>query len=96
SWEMLSAELHRDAPMGKLRLYLAEAGSGQDCWDADLRQPLAIVVGGEAEGAGTEAHRLADASLCIPMHGGSESLNAGVAGSIMMFEVVRQRSSFSH
>ena len=47
--------------------------------------------GGEAEGATEEAHSLAEMSVSIPMPGKAESLNAGVAGAVLMFEVVRQR-----
>ncbi len=75
-----------------LRVYLAEAG-GQSCWEADLRQPLALVIGGEAEGASETARKLAQQSLGIPMLGNTESLNAAVAGSLLMFEVVRQRQA---
>lgn len=75
-----------------LRVFLAESGQGLACWQADLRQPIALVIGGEAEGASTPARRLADASLTIPMPGPSESLNAAAAAAILMFEVVRQRS----
>jgi len=64
---------------------------GSSCWQTDLRQPLALIIGGEAEGASDEARRLASQKICIPMQGNVESLNAGVAGSVLMFEVVRQR-----
>jgi len=74
-----------------LQIYLADM-EGQSCWASDLRQPLALIVGGEAEGASAEARRLATQKICIPMTGNVESLNAGVAGSVLMFEVVRQRS----
>lgn len=75
-----------------LRIYLSEAEGGTPCWQADLRQPLMLVVGGEAEGAGAEALQRVDEKLSIPMPGKFESLNAGVAASILMFEIVRQRS----
>ena len=55
--------------------------------------PLALIVGGESEGASSAAHRLANRKISIPMAGLVESLNAGVAGSVLMFEVVRQRSN---
>lgn len=74
-----------------LKIYLAEAGSGAACWQLDLRQPVALVVGGEADGAGPEARQAADGLVKIPMPGQSESLNAAVAASILMFEIVRQR-----
>jgi len=65
---------------------------GQSCWDIDLRQPVALVVGNEAEGASESALGLASGKISIPMSGITESLNAGVAGSVLMFEVVRQRN----
>jgi RNA methyltransferase, TrmH family len=78
-----------------LQIYLADM-EGESCWETDLRQPLALVVGGEAEGASAEAHRLSTQKIFIPMFGSVESLNAGVAGSVLMFEVVRQRTGSSH
>jgi TrmH family RNA methyltransferase len=73
-----------------LKVYLADM-SGDPCWQADLHSPLALIVGGEAEGATEEARKLADTVVSIPMPGKTESLNAGVAGAILLFEVVRQR-----
>lgn len=78
----------RPAP---LRIFLAEAGAGTACWDLDLRQPLALMVGGEAEGPSPEGQALADEPVAIPMPGHSESLNAAIAASILLFEIVRQR-----
>ena len=74
-----------------MQVHLADM-DGTSCWEADLRQPLGLIIGGEAEGASDEARRLAAQKICIPMAGNVESLNAGVAGSVMMFEVVRQRN----
>jgi RNA methyltransferase, TrmH family len=71
-------------------VYIADM-DGASCWETDLRKPLALVIGGEAEGASDEAQRLANMKISIPMSSGVESLNAGVAGSVLMFEVVRQR-----
>ena len=73
-----------------LQIFLADM-DGQSCWETDLRQPLALIIGGEAEGASEEARKLATQKISIPMSGNVESLNAGVAGSLLMFEVVRQR-----
>ena len=67
---------------------------GASCWDIDLRQPLALIVGGEAEGVSEQARQLANGKISIPMAGNVESLNAGVAGSVLMFEVVRQRHGY--
>lgn len=75
-----------------LTLCLAESGGGNPIWNADLRQPLALVIGGEADGASAAARADVELLLNIPMPGGFESLNAAVAASIILFEVVRQRS----
>ena len=76
-----------------LRIILADSGGGTDMWATDLKSPLAIVVGGEAEGVSLEGRESADALIHIPMPGKFESLNAGVAASILLFEVLRQRNS---
>lgn len=86
-WEQISARLERAG----LQVYLAEAGEGVAYDRADFRAPLALIVGGEAEGAGQAARQLAQARVHIPMTGGFESLNAAAAAAILLFEVVRQR-----
>jgi len=75
-----------------MQILLADMG-GTSCWETDLRKPLALIIGSEAEGASDEAQRLATQKISIPMAGSVESLNAGVAGSVLMFEVMRQRSN---
>ncbi len=85
-WDEIRAHL-----AGKT-VFLADAGGQTSCWGADFRQPLALIVGGEADGASESAKELANVMVNIPMPGKIESLNAGVAGAILMFEVLRQRS----
>lgn len=75
-----------------LPVFLADSGGGSSMWQTDLRQPLALVIGGEADGAGREAQAGVDALVHIPMPGNFESLNAGVAASVLLFEILRQRS----
>jgi TrmH family RNA methyltransferase len=82
----------KDSASRRFDIYLADM-EGRSCWETDLRAPLALIVGGEADGASESARKLATASVRIPMPGKSESLNAGVAGSVLMFEVVRQRGN---
>ena len=74
-----------------LQVFLADM-AGQSFWDSDFRRPLALIVGGEAEGASEPARELANEFVSIPMPGETESLNASVAGAVLMFEIVRQRS----
>ena len=83
-------EINQVVKSANLHVFLADM-DGQSCWETDLRQPLALIIGSEAEGASESAKQLANQKISIPMNEKMESLNAGVAGSILMFEVVRQR-----
>ncbi len=76
---------------GRAKVYLADAKGGVAYTQANFRVPLALIMGGEASGAGDEALALADEKVHIPMPGGSESLNAAIATGILLFEVLRQR-----
>lgn len=75
-----------------LRAILAESGAGSSLWELNLMSPLALVIGGEADGASAEVKASVDELVTIPMPGGFESLNAAAAASILLFEVVRQRT----
>jgi 23S rRNA (guanosine2251-2'-O)-methyltransferase len=64
----------------------------QSYWDADLSGPLALVVGSEGSGLGRLVRETCDALVKIPMATGAiQSLNASVAGSLVLYEVTRQR-----
>ncbi|MGH2826952.1 MAG: TrmH family RNA methyltransferase [Actinomycetota bacterium] len=69
----------------------ADAGSGVAPEDVDLTRPVAFVLGNESWGIGARARPLLNEVIGIPMPGSAESLNVGIAGSILMFEAVRQR-----
>ncbi len=75
-----------------MKIVLGDVEGTTPYWQADFLSPLALIVGGEAEGASQAARDLTSARVSIPMPGRSESLNAAAAGAILMFEVVRQRS----
>jgi TrmH family RNA methyltransferase len=79
--------------LGVCKLYTAEAGRGIPCWDVDLRGPVALGMGAEAEGVSARLRELAAGAVMIPMPGKSESINAAVAAGVLLFEVVRQRRS---
>lgn len=64
---------------------------GADYDVAPLGSPLALVVGSEAHGISAEVSERVDTWVGIPMLGSVESLNAGVAGSVVAFEVARRR-----
>ncbi len=60
-------------------------------YDADYTGGVILGVGGEAGGASPAVLAAADAVVKIPLLGRAESLNAGVAASILLYEAVRQR-----
>lgn len=59
----------------------------------DWVRSSALVVGSEADGPSAEAHALATTRVSIPLANGTESLNAAVAGSVILFEASRQRAA---
>ncbi|HEX5499658.1 MAG TPA: RNA methyltransferase [Thermomicrobiales bacterium] len=61
----------------------------------DWRGPAAVIVGAEAAGVGAETAGLATADTSIPLAAGVESLNAAVAGAVVLFEAARQRRAAS-
>jgi len=61
-------------------------------FDADLRGTVALVIGNEGAGISPQLLARVHQRLHIPMAAGIESLNAAVAGSILMFERLRQQS----
>jgi 23S rRNA (guanosine2251-2'-O)-methyltransferase len=64
-------------------------------WETDLHGPLAVVVGSEGSGLGRLVRETCDGLVHIPMlPGGIESLNASVAGSLVLYEAFRQRSGY--
>jgi 23S rRNA (guanosine2251-2'-O)-methyltransferase len=64
----------------------------QAYWTADLSGPVAIVVGSEGSGLGRLVRETCDVLVHIPMAEGSvQSLNASVAGSLVLYEAFRQR-----
>jgi TrmH family RNA methyltransferase len=90
-----------DRQLRDLEFWLASAGDGVRHNRVDWTRPVALIVGGEASGAGDLASSLVTTGVdlgrtCgyvhIPMPGRIESLNAAVAAGILLFEIVRQRS----
>ncbi len=81
------ADLHGQG----LRIAGSEADAPLTARQSDLRGPLALVVGSEGQGLGPAVRRRCDLFMRIPMRGAVGSLNAAVAGSILLFEAVAQR-----
>ena len=80
-----------DLHLRSLRVVGSEADAPLTLRQADLRGPIAIVVGSEGHGLAPAVRRRCDLFVKIPMRGAVGSLNAAVAGSILVFEVAGQR-----
>jgi len=74
-----------------IRIVGSEADAPLALRDADLRGPVAIVVGSEGHGLSPAVRRRCDLMVRIPMRGAIGSLNAAVAGSVVLFEALGQR-----
>ena len=68
-----------------------DARADKTIYDTDLTQPIALVLGNESWGLSDGDVGVVDHAMSIPMPGVVESLNVGVAGSIVIFEALRQR-----
>lgn len=73
-------------------IYGADMEGKHDYFQKDLTGPIAIVIGSEGKGIGRLIKEKCDFLVKIPMKGKVSSLNASVAASVMMYEVLRQRS----
>jgi TrmH family RNA methyltransferase len=71
-------------------VWLADAQGGLAYDAIDWTAPSALIIGGEAAGAGKEAPSLAGGRVRIPMPGKAESLNAAMAATVILFEIARQ------
>ena len=79
--------------IAKVKIYAASA-HGENASDSaqwDFRGAAAIFIGNEGAGLPAEVESVADATISIPMSGAVESLNAGVAASLLLYEVARGR-----
>lgn len=69
---------------------------GETWCSVDLRGPSAFVIGSEGQGIGRLVREECDYILSLPMLGKVTSLNASVAGGIVLYEVVRQRKGLAN
>ena len=90
------------APMAEITAFLREKGirsyaaaltpKAHSYLDCDFRQPTALVLGTEADGLTPATLAACDDTIIIPMMGRIDSLNVSVAGAVLAFEAVRQRT----
>lgn len=69
-----------------------DADGDRSLFDADLKGPMALVIGGENKGVRPLVKKECDFLLSIPNKSRINSLNASVAGGIAMYEALRQRN----
>ena len=75
-------------------VYGLSAAADLPYWNADLSGSLVLVVGSEGEGLSRLVRENCDLVLRIPMKEGAiDSLNAATAGSLVLYEAFRQRST---
>jgi len=90
------AEAETDGVIGWLKqrgiaVIAASPGGATPYTRTDMRGPVAIVTGSEAEGLSEEWLIAADATVTIPMRGVADSLNLATSTALLLYEVVRQR-----
>jgi TrmH family RNA methyltransferase len=73
---VIATSSHRSRPVGEV----------------DLRGPLCLLIGNEGAGVPGDLLQLADETVAIPHSSKVDSLNAGVAASILLYEIARQRA----
>lgn len=83
----------QDVKARGIRVLATSSHKGTMISEADLRGPVALVVGNEGAGLPKDVLALADEIVAIPQSARVESLNAGIAASIILYDAARQRNS---
>ncbi len=89
SWDEIAQRFSGAPAVHEVLVAEASAAAAYDA--VDLARRVAIIIGNEAHGVSREAAKLATTRVSIPMWNGVESLNAGIAASVILFEAARQR-----
>lgn len=76
-----------------IKILTAQLQDSDLYYDADMKGPVAIVMGTESTGLTGQWRTAADAHIRIPMLGELDSLNVSVSAAVLLFEAVRQRQS---
>ena len=77
----------------QVKLFATSSHKGTPLHEAPLHEPSALFVGNEGAGLPRDVIAKMDATLAIPQSRPVESLNAGVAASIILYEAARQRNT---
>jgi 23S rRNA (guanosine2251-2'-O)-methyltransferase len=80
-------ELH----LNGIKVFASEMTATKKLMELNLKEPCAIVLGGEENGVYPALMKICDEQFQIPMPGNFESLNVSVANGVILYEAVRQR-----
>lgn len=75
-----------------LKIVGIEVGGGKYYYEAELKGPLLLIIGGEDRSLSEQVQEKCDEVVQIPMKGKVNSLNMSIAASIVVFEKLRQES----
>lgn len=76
-----------------LQIFAADMGRSKAYSQVNWSQPSALIIGSEAHGLSQEAKEITSQVISIPIKDNTESLNAAVAASVILFEAQRQRTN---
>jgi TrmH family RNA methyltransferase len=82
----------RDVKARGVRVLATSSHKGTPISQSDLRGPVALIVGNEGAGLAKDVFAQADEVIAIPQSARVESLNAGIAASVILYEAARQRN----
>jgi TrmH family RNA methyltransferase len=85
------SELIDSSRQKEVQIVATGVGSGTLYWEQDFRKPTLFLLGNEGAGLSPNLLSQADALVTIPMQESVDSLNAGVAGALLLYEAKRQR-----
>lgn len=77
----------------KYKIMCTDLSANKNIYEADYNKKI-LVIGNEANGVTQEVLELADEKIIIPMLGKTESLNASVATSIIVYEYIRKKLGY--
>ncbi len=85
------ADVHRILKDKGYRFVAADMNGSVVYYNEDLSGPLAFIFGNEGQGLSSEARKLVDSTVMIPLLGKSESLNVSIACGVLLYEQIRQK-----
>ncbi|HWJ25377.1 MAG TPA: 23S rRNA (guanosine(2251)-2'-O)-methyltransferase RlmB [Flavisolibacter sp.] len=80
-----------DLHMNGIKVLASEMTADKKLHELELREPLALVMGGEEKGVYPALMKICDEKFSIPMTGKFESFNVSVAAGIILYETMKQR-----